>query len=450
MIKLYTTTRARIEESPHARRFLGGAAWSVGGAVVSSGLTLVTMIFIARMLGKETYGQFIVVQSTLGMVGVFAGFGIGTTATRYVAELRSRDSGRLAHILALTERSVLTFGLIATVVLALISGFIASAALNSPSLSLPLSIAAFSVFFSALDSYQKSILIGLEAMRAFAIGTIVGAAASVPVMLVLADMYGLNGVAGAMVVSALIQSGISRFQVASQLNRFAIRRETHGCLREWRVLRDFALPALLGGLLVAPAHWVCQALLANTPNGYAELAVLGVAMQWFNLVMFLPNIAGRVLLPILTEHFTSGDHGQSAKVLKLAIISNLAVVIPAALAIALSSPWIMLAYGAQFSDGSQSLILVIFIAVLVVGAMPVGQILTAGGRMWLGASMNFGWAMIYLGSAFLLAKHGAIGIVASLGIAYLGHSVWTGFYAFRHLSDLKTSQINSAVITLVK
>jgi O-antigen/teichoic acid export membrane protein len=408
------------------------------------------MVFVARLLGKETYGQFVVVQSTLSMVGVFAGFGIGTTATRYVAELRLRDSGRLAHILALTERSILAIGLIATLVLALMSGFIASRLLNASNLTLPLSIAAASILFSALDSYQKSILIGLEAMRAFAIGTIIGAAASVPLMLVLANMYGLNGVAGAIVLSTLIQSGISRVQVVSQLKRFTIRREAQGCLKEWRVLRDFALPALLGGILVAPVHWICQALLANTPNGYAELAVLGVAMQWFNVVIFLPNIAGRVLLPILTEHFANEDHGESAKALKLAIISNLAVVIPVALTIALISPWLMLAYGPQFRDGAQSLALVALVAILYVGALPVGHVLSAGGRMWLGATLNLGWAILFLGSAFFLVKHGAVGFIVAMGIAYLVHATWVGLYAARHLADLKTIQMNVAVIDAVK
>jgi O-antigen/teichoic acid export membrane protein len=384
------------------------------------------------------------------MVGTLAGLGVGTTATRYAAELRLRDPGRLAAILALSERSAIVFGLIASVALTLLAGTIASAALNSPDLSLPLSIAAFSVLFLVLDSYQKSVLIGLEAMRSFAIGTMVGAAVGVPIMLVWANIHGLNGVAGAMVVSALIQSAISRHLVTSQLGRLAIQREAHGCFREWRVLRDFALPAFLGGVLVAPAHWICQALLANTPNGYAELAVLGVAMQWFNVVIYLPNIAGRVLLPILTEHCLFADHGQSVKVLKLATISNLIVVIPLALAIALVSEWIMLAYGSQFRDGSVPLALIAFIGIVVVGCMPVGQILVAGGQMWLGASMNLGWAVIYLGSAGFFAKYGAIGIVASLGIAYLGHSVWVCLYAIRHLSGLDANQILPVSVTVVK
>lgn len=448
MIASLKTLRARLDRSPLARRFLGGAAWSVAGTTASSALSLLAMIFVARMLGKETYGQFVILQSTLSMVGVFAGFGIGTTATRYVAELRLRDPGRLAHILALAERSILSIGLVAAVALTLTSGSIASRLLNSPNLALPLSVAAASVLFSALDSYQKSILIGMEAMRAFAIGSAAGAAASVPIMLVLADIYGLNGIAAAMVVSTLIQYAISRAQVRGLLTRFDIKRESRGCLREWRVLRDFALPALLGGVLVAPVHWLCQALLANTPHGYAELATLGVAMQWFNMLIFLPNIASRVLLPILTEHLASGDHAQSAKALKLAIVSNLVVVTPAALAVALASPWIMSAYGPGFRDGVPSLALSAFVAMLYSGALPVGQILAAGGRMWRGATMNLGWAAIYLGAAFPLSEYGAIGIVVSLGLAYMGHSLWTGVFVARYISSMKMRQCVHLLVPL--
>ena len=102
---------------------LGGAVWSVAGAVVSNGITLVMMMLLARLLGKETYGQFVVVQSTLSMVGVFAGFGIGTVAIRYTAELRAREPERLGRILTLSEFMVFGFGLVASVGLAFCGGW---------------------------------------------------------------------------------------------------------------------------------------------------------------------------------------------------------------------------------------------------------------------------------------------------------------------------------------
>ena len=437
MIPTLTATRARIAHSPLALRFLGGAAWSTAGTVASSGISLVTMMFVAHLLGKETYGQFIIVQSTLGMVGVFAGFGIGAAAIRYVAELRSRDKERLARILLLTERATLVFGFIATVALALMSGVIASAVLNSPGLTTPLSIAAISIFFSALAGYQMSVLIGLEAMRPLAIGTAIGAISGVPVMLVSADMYGLNGVAGAMVVNAIILAGISRFQMADQLQRFSIAREVYGCYREWRVLSDFAMPALLAGLLITPAHWVCQAMLANTPSGYAELAVLGVAMQWFNAILFLPSVTGRVVLPILTEHISNKNHADAKRLLLFAIVSNAVVTVPVAILVALFSTWILSLYGAEFQNGSFSMVIAVMTAALLAVQTPIGNMVAAVSRMWLGALMNFGWALVYVGLTYMLLSHGSAGVTGAMGIAYLVHAVWTFAFAFSQITSDK-------------
>ncbi len=261
MIGTLAMARGRLERSPLARRFLGGAAWSVLGAVVSSGVTLIMLMWVARLLGKETYGQFVVIQSTLGMVGVFAGFGIGGAATRYAAELRLRDKPRLGHILTLAERAVLGFGLIASVGLVLGSGWMASHVLNAPSLSAPLALAALAVFFTALDSYQKSVLIGFEAMRAFAIGTVAGVIVGFPIMLLAASGYGLKGVAVAIVVNALLQASISRYQMTRESRKFGVKRYAEGCLSEWPILWHFAFPALLAGAMVGPAHWAAQAML---------------------------------------------------------------------------------------------------------------------------------------------------------------------------------------------
>ena len=425
MIPTLAATRDRIAHSPLALRFLGGAAWSTAGTVVSSGISLVTMMFVAHLLGKETYGQFIVVQSTLGMVGVFAGFGIGAAATCYVAELRSRDKERLARILVLTERATLAVGFIAAVFLALMSGVLATAVLNSPGLTVPLSIAGASVFFSAVAGYQASVLIGLEAMRPLAIGTAVSALAGVPVMLVSAEMYGLNGAAGAMVINAIILAGISRFQMANQLERFSIVRKVRSCHREWRVLRDFSMPALLAGLLVTPAHWVCYAMLANTPNGYNELAVLGVVMQWFNAILFLPAVAGRALLPIFTDHVSDKNSANAKQLLIFAIKVNAAVTFPAAILLAVFSAEILQLYGADFQNGSISMAIGVMTAALLSVQMPVGNMIIAASRIWSGVLMNLCWALVYVAMTYFLKIHGSMGLMTAMGISYVIHAVWS-------------------------
>ena len=64
-------------------RFQSGVFWSVTAALASSGFNFVLNIAIARLLGRETFGQFGIVQSTIATVS-----GIAQLAMDYVARNR--------------------------------------------------------------------------------------------------------------------------------------------------------------------------------------------------------------------------------------------------------------------------------------------------------------------------------------------------------------------------
>ena len=73
--------------SPRSR-LADGVLWSFTGTAISRGLNLLAMVLVARMVGKVGFGELGAVQSTIGMFAVFAGFGMGITAMKHVAELR--------------------------------------------------------------------------------------------------------------------------------------------------------------------------------------------------------------------------------------------------------------------------------------------------------------------------------------------------------------------------
>ena len=261
------TPRPESRSSPLARRFLGGAAWSVASAVVSSGVTLLVMIIVARILHRESYGRLVVIQSTLGMFGTLAGLGVGTAAIRYIAALRSRDGRRLLKILGMAEHVVIGFGLATTLALIASSHLLAGRLLNAPDLGTPIACAAATVFFTALDGYQKSVLIGFEAMRAFAVASVAGVLIGAPILLGAAYQFELIGVAVGTAVVAGLQCVISRHFAKEEVRRHSsIPQTAPDCESEseMSILWGFALPALLAGALVGPVHWAAQAILANT------------------------------------------------------------------------------------------------------------------------------------------------------------------------------------------
>jgi O-antigen/teichoic acid export membrane protein len=107
-------------------RFARGVFWSVGGAIASQVLGMIASFVTARLLGKVGVGEVGIVRSTLGAFGVFAGFGLGLTSTKYVAEFRLTNPGRAGRILGLSRIAALSSGAIITVVLFLVAENLAS------------------------------------------------------------------------------------------------------------------------------------------------------------------------------------------------------------------------------------------------------------------------------------------------------------------------------------
>src|SRR5579872_2948597 len=70
----------RLWHSGTTRRILSGGMWNVGGTVLARLLGLLTWMLVARQLGKESFGEFGVLQSTIATFVVFATFGLGQTA----------------------------------------------------------------------------------------------------------------------------------------------------------------------------------------------------------------------------------------------------------------------------------------------------------------------------------------------------------------------------------
>lgn len=110
-----------IDTASIGHRFARGSFWLLLGASASRILALISSIMVARLLGKEVFGELGVIQSTVGMFAVFAGLGMGMTATKYIADYRHSQPTRVGHIIALTS----TVSLCASFLISLLIIFIA-------------------------------------------------------------------------------------------------------------------------------------------------------------------------------------------------------------------------------------------------------------------------------------------------------------------------------------
>ena len=149
-------------------RMAHGAFWSLLGTVVSRGLSLASSVFVARWLGKESFGEFGVLQATVGMFSVFAGFGMGMTATKHVAELRQSDPSRTGRLIGLSNWVAWVAGGLMTAVLYVFAAPVASGTLAAPHLAPVLRLCAPLLLLGSLNGAQLGALAGFEAFKQLA------------------------------------------------------------------------------------------------------------------------------------------------------------------------------------------------------------------------------------------------------------------------------------------
>ena len=430
----------RIEASPLGYRLARGAFWSVAGAIISRGLGIVASIVVARVLGKAGFGELGIIYSTIMMFQVFAGLSMGSTATKYVAEFRSTNPEKARRILGMAWVVSVVAGAIFAALFFLLAPWLASHTLAAPHLAGPLQIASAIVFISAVNGAQCGVLAGLESFKAIAGVNLVVGILNLPLMVAGVLWAGLDGAVWALVVCQAASWVLYHWAIGREARRFGLTLDLVGCLQELPVLWKFSLPAVLAGVMVVPVNWVCNALLVNRENGYAEMGVLNAANQWYNALLFVPGILAAPILPVLSERFGAGAKQQSQKVLLLAMAGNAAIVLPFAVVGSLASPLIMELYGESFVGGWPVLAVALATAALLSVQFPVGQLITASGRMWIGFLTNLLWAGVILVTTLILVRFGAMGVAWARLVAYACHAIWTLGAAYIILGGLRGSK----------
>lgn len=423
----------RSAEGSMRVRFARSAFWSLVGAVVSQGSALLASIVTARVLGRNAFGELGMIQATVGMLGAFAGMGLGLTATKHVSEFRQRHRDRAGRIIALTSTFAVLAGGVVSIALLALAPTLAMRTLNAAHLSGDLRIAAGLLLFGSLNGVQTGVLAGFDAFRAIASVNLAKGVLSLPITVAGVVLWGLRGGVLALVVAAAVGSFLNQLAIRRECASSGIRVRYSSMWSERGVLWDFSLPAFLSGAMAGPATWAAQTMLVNEPGGYAEMGVFNAANQWRMALLFVPGLLGLPLVALMSTPRAVGEENRSRKLLFSSILACGAVAVPVALGVILLRDQIMGTYGAAFAGRGRVLTFAVLSAALVAVQSPMGNAIAAYGRMWAGALTNFGWALCLLAAAryFVRRSWGADGLACAHLVAYVMHGLWTTWYVAR-------------------
>ena len=424
---------AVVGEPSLRRRYLGSAGWSMAGSAGSQVLNLVAMVAVARLLGKVQYGELGIVMRTTAAFGTFAGIGLGTAATRYLAELRASDPERAGRIWGLIDSvALVTSGLSATLFLCL-SGVLSERALKAPHLAPLLCLSVIALVFNTLTGVQNAVLAGFEAFRRTARVQLARGLISLPGMFLLTALLGLPGAVAGLGVVAFGGFAVGRLALHDEARRYGVRFRRRGVWCERGVIWKFSLPILLSGSVLISGEWFCEALLTRQPGGFAQMGLFLAAAQWTSAIEFLQNTLSGPAVSLMSNLYWTD---QLARFRKLCL-SNIALLFLASGGIggvvALAAPWIMKAYGPGFGEGTLVLRLVCGMAAVRAVSRATSNVLYAVGKVRVEWACSMVRITVQIGLWYALMSHGAAGLAVAMLGAYVAQVTLQGGYVYGFL-----------------
>jgi O-antigen/teichoic acid export membrane protein len=362
-------------------RLRSGVAWNLLAAGSTQGATLVVNLVVSNLLGRQGFGQYGIVYSTLLTLGTVAQLAIGFTATRYVAETRSADPQRAGRVLGLCTLVAAGTALLAGLGLLVAAPWLASGVLGAPQLTLPLRLAGGVAAAVVLNGFQSGALAGLEAFRAMGRSGLVSGLVGVGACALGARWVGLPGAVAGLLASGTVQALLLRRALRLETARAGIVVRYRGLGPEARILSRFALPAAMSQLSFLPAQWLASTLLVRHA-GYAQMALFSAATTLRVLVVFVPHIVNNVGMSLLSHEWGRGDPARYRRLFLTNVGLTGGVTLLGAVGVVSLGPLLLRAFGRGFDDGLAVLRVLVVAAICEGLAISVYQVVISREKMW--------------------------------------------------------------------
>lgn len=422
----------RITENDNSLKgkLIYGFFWNFISAVASQGFPLIASIVTARLLGTYGYGQLGMITSTIVLFSTFAGLGLGTTATKYIAQYHQTDPNRTGHIMGLTNLFGVVSGTTMCIILFIIAPWLATNMLAAPALTTELRIVSILLIFNTLLGIQSGTIAGFGAFKSLArIAIIQGIIASV-LTIIGVYFFGLLGAVIALVINSAANLILYRISIRNLVKEFKVKINYLKSWDEKNIIWELSLPTMLSGVMVGPVIWIANIIIINDPGGYAQLGIFNAANQWRSVLNFLPIVIGGVLLPMVSANINK----ENTALETVNVLASWIVVIIIALPLISFPEIIAFFYGQDYSSTIflQSISLMMLVSCILSYKEGIGRKLIANNLMWWGFLSNIVWGILFIVFVMMFKNLGSLGLALSYFISYAINTViFVPFYLSR-------------------
>jgi len=420
-------------------RLIKGTALNLIAVSFNQGSTLIVNIIIARILMKQAFGEYAMVQSTLLTAATLSQLATGYTASKYIAEYRCRNPERAGRIMGMCALVSAVMAGLGTILLAAMAPWLADAVLKAPHLAPVLILGSGYLFFSSVNGYQLGALSGLEAYGGLAKAGVASAIAAVTVISFGAWWGGLSGTLIGLSISALVRCAIHNRWLRLESRAQGIKPQYRGSLnQEKAIILRFALPAALAGSYSLLMIWLANSLLVRRPGGYGEMALYSAANNIRILVLFLPNVMNSVGLSVLNNEKAKGDVSHYNRVFRSNVLYIFLVSLGGVLVMGVFGRPMLQLFGREFGAG-HSLLWLLLVASLFEGlSLALFQYVQSNAKIWLSFfSINVPReGFLVVATFYLVQSYRGTGLAA----AYLGSMILGSILHFSLVAMLYRKQ----------
>lgn len=412
--KLIRRFKQNVSGSDIGQRMVSGISWSLAGTICAKLLLMIANIVVARIMGKEMYGEFGMAKSTLNMLMIFGSAGLGITATKYIAEYRNNHPQMASKIYLVTNVFALVLAFLVAVLVFIFADLISIDILHAQSLIEPMKVVGCILFFIVINIAQEGVLSGFEDFKHKSINGVIGNI--IQSILIIVGAY-LGGVVGAVcgygsgIIVTLI---LNKYSINRNFKKIGVIHDIKALkLSDFKVLYSYSLPAAISSILLPTSYWVIRAILVRHTD-FNELATYDVADQWRILVLFIPATICHIAMPILSS-IPSDNVKKFKRVLNLNLSLNMGIAVFASIIMILLSAVIMGFYGEEFTDTKPFIIMAVS-CIFTSASTILGVSISSKAKMWTWCLTNIIWSSVAIGSSYIFIQMGMGALGAALGI----------------------------------
>ena len=418
-----------IKDDQVVDKLLNGSFWVSLSGILSKVVSLVGAILLARIFGVEHYGKWGVLISTIMSFSMFAGAGMGLTATKYIAYYKSLKGGQreVGDIISLVLVISVIFGTFFSFILFFSSTYISNNLFNDNTLALPIKLISFSLLFLSINGAVQGIFLGHQSFKTTSLLNIIFGVINYPLIVLFAYYEGLKGGAAGYSISVFAHSLLMLSIVYKEFyykKKYFHLGWINLLIKYKRILLNYSFPAIFGGALVAPVLWLADIIVVNSSGGFEKLGFFQAGNRIKELIIFVPSILSTMIVPILSSLVEKTDLFKD--VVKFNLILNLLISILISIPLIVFSSFIMSLFGKEFVSHNLIIVLMCIASIMITYNSVVGKVIASNGNMWLGFLFNFIWGVILISLTYLLVRVynlGGEGYAMSFLLSYLIHSI---------------------------